>query len=86
MNCSRTDYSRSIDYSAVVKFDGLAGLSNQIARRLKARKSGMSYDQLCKWFAATPEDFVMDALRRGLRERLFSVIDLPRGGDRFLAL
>ena len=38
MNCSRTDYSRSIDYSAVVKFDGLVGLSNQIARRLKYYK------------------------------------------------
>jgi hypothetical protein len=80
------DGSRQIDYSAVVTFDGLAGLSRQIARRLGKRKGGMSYDQIRRWFAATPDNFVMDAVRRGLRERLFSVIDLPRGGERFLAL
>jgi hypothetical protein len=77
------DDSRHIDYSAVVTFDGLKGLMKQIARRLKKRKNGMSYDQLCKWFSATPDDFVMDALRQGLRERLFMVNDLPRGGERF---
>jgi len=83
MRACMIDDSRHIDYSAVVTFDGLKGLMKQIARRLKKRKNGMSYDQLCKWFSATPDDFVMDALRQGLRERLFMVNDLPRGGERF---
>ena len=63
MRASRTDYSRQIDYSAATaRFPGIEGLQNQIIRRLRKRKNGMTIDQLIKWFAATNEDFILHAI------------------------
>ena len=56
-----------IDYSAVVTFDGLTGLISRLSAASETKLQAMSYDQLCKWFSATPGDFVMDALRQGRR-------------------
>ena len=81
MNCSRTDYSRQIDYSAVVKYDGLKALVNQVARRLSMRRKPMTIKELQKWFHATPPEFVEKAVRQGQREHSVELrLFFPRRG------
>lgn len=74
MNCSRMDYSRQTDYSAVVNFDGMAGLQNQIARRVGRRKTGMTLVELQRWFAATPDDFVETAARKSAHDNQIGIV------------
>ncbi len=82
MNCSRTDYSRQIDYSAVVKYDGLKALVNQVARRLSMRRKPMTIKELQKWFHATPPEFVEKAVRAGQREHSVELrLFFPRRGE-----
>ncbi len=70
MNCSRTHYSRMIDYSAVE--NGLSKLRTAAYNYIhghsrggmfsRPRKNPVSQKQILKWFHGTPADFVLTAL------------------------
>ena len=66
MNCDRTHFSRQIDYSAKLKFDGAAALRKQIVcfvRGIKGpRQNPVTERQIVKWFRGTPPDFVRKQL------------------------
>lgn len=64
MNCSRTHFSRMVDYSAVV--DGSNKLQNAIYLFVLGirgrRENPVTYSQIRKWFHGTPEDFFVTNL------------------------
>lgn len=86
MYASRTQTCRLIDYSAPLKFDGIAALRKQIVAYVRGvrgdRHRAVSEAQIVTWFRGTPAEFVKARLLETVASGEITVAGMNLGSHR----